>query len=169
MRKLLLSCAILSFVSGVVSPVYAEAAATCATEKEKLALDVRILQSDLMVAALTCGQKDQYNKFVTKFKPALIKNGKELQGYFNRVYGKKAAGQLNSFITQVANDSSTRSTQSKAVEYCATSSELFTKTLALKKASDLKKLTDEAVYYSTRHGIDSCEGQQYASKEEAKQ
>ena len=160
MKKFLVTCAVVALVGNAVLPATASAA-SCATQMEKIALNTRVLQTDLMVAALTCSQRSQYNNFVTKFKPVLIKNGKTLQAYFHRVYGGKSANELNVFITQIANDASTMSTRSLATEFCASSAALFEKTAKMKE-KELDDLTADERF--NRHGINTCTGEQFASK-----
>jgi hypothetical protein len=42
----------------------AAAAGTCSLPNEQAAIDARVLQSELMVGALSCGHQSQYNAFV---------------------------------------------------------------------------------------------------------
>lgn len=89
-------------------------AAACAEPTEATALRVRALQSRLMVSALVCGTRDQYNAFVTRYRPALQRNGAALIAYFDRVYGAEATLRLNRFVTALANDASARSNDDRA-------------------------------------------------------
>lgn len=80
------------------------------TTVEKDALAFRRLQSELMVAALSCNHpifKSHYNRFVLRFRPALKHNGKVLKSYFHRRYGRRGGQrQLDAYITRVANEAS---------------------------------------------------------------
>ena len=105
-------------------------AATCASEREQLALQTRVLQSDLMVAALSCQHKESYNTFVRRFTDQLVAHGRELRGYFQRVYGSRGERQLNQFVTRLANDSSQRSLADAGI-YCAETDQLFQQVLGL--------------------------------------
>ena len=86
-------------------------AGTCASPVEKAAFDSRVLQNELMVAALTCGETTRYNAFVTKFQPQLTEHGKTLKAYFARVYGKRGEHELNNFMTRIANAATMRRMQ----------------------------------------------------------
>ncbi len=77
---------------------------TCASAAEKTAFDTRVLQSELMVAALSCGENARYNSFVQKFESELVANGNALRGYFARNYGKSGEDVLDRFITRIANN-----------------------------------------------------------------
>lgn len=83
-------------------------AAPCAAPADLGSIQVRMLQTELMVAALTCNQRSDYNSFVTRFQPELSVQGKSLQSFFKQKYGAGSAKALNGFITRIANESSRR-------------------------------------------------------------
>lgn len=122
-----------------------QAAGATPTAREQAALDVRFLQTELMVAALSCGRSDfhqSYNAFVTKFGPALKLHGSALKAYFSRQYGSQGVSKLDSFATKLANEASLRSMQQanfchdsgmlmqRAVELHPTSLESFSASVA---------------------------------------
>ena len=76
------------------------------SEKERASLEMRLMQSELMVAALSCSSADSYNAFVTRYKAELTAYGKTMQDLFKRVHGGNAFSQINSFVTRVANEAS---------------------------------------------------------------
>ncbi|MSO98332.1 MAG: hypothetical protein EXR11_08960 [Rhodospirillaceae bacterium] len=76
-------------------------AEVCASAEENQAFQLRHLQSRLVVAALSCGQADAYNAFVTRHKPDLGRYGPRLIGYYNRTGSGQAA--LNRYVTGLAN------------------------------------------------------------------
>ncbi len=76
---------------------------------EDEAIAFRKLQSELMVATLSC--KDaritaHYNIFVSRFRPALRDNARVLKAYFRRLYGSAGQHKLDDFITRLANEAS---------------------------------------------------------------
>ena len=73
----------------------------CAQQEEARAFNLRHLQSRLMVAALSCDQKDAYNGFVKRFLNELSSGGKTFVAYFQRT-GLGAPG-LNKHVTDLAN------------------------------------------------------------------
>lgn len=95
-----------------------------ATRSERTALHVRQLQSDLMVAALSCDMRTRYNRIVKKLQPQLVQHGQALTGLFQRTYGAKAERELNRFVTAMANEASSRSL-SQGAAYCRNSAALF--------------------------------------------
>jgi hypothetical protein len=78
------------------------------TEKDQLAFQFRHLQTEVMVAALSCGRREiqtSYNAFVTRFGGALKANGNALRSYFGRVFGaKQGEREMDSFMTRLSND-----------------------------------------------------------------
>jgi len=76
-------------------------AGSCASADEVEAFRLRHLQSRLMVAALSCGQQDAYNAFVTRHKAELGGFGPRLIAYYKRAGGGTMA--LNRYITELAN------------------------------------------------------------------
>jgi hypothetical protein len=73
----------------------------CVRSDEVEAFTLRHLQSTLMVAALSCNQRDAYNSFVLQFQDQLATAGRKLAAYFDRGGGGKLG--LNKYVTEVAN------------------------------------------------------------------
>lgn len=61
---------------------------------------VRRLQSELMVAALGCGHRSQYNAFARSYRSDLKRNGKRLKSHFQSEHA------LNRYVTALANEAS---------------------------------------------------------------
>jgi hypothetical protein len=103
------------------------------TEKDQLAFQFRHLQTELLVAALSCGRKDiqsNYNSFVTRFGAALKTNGSTLKSYFARIYGSKnGANEMDSFMTRLSNELSLVSMREPG--FCDRSNQLFAQVLAV--------------------------------------
>lgn len=94
------------------------AADTCARDAEHRALDVRALQTEIMVAALSCGYQRDYNAIVTSLKPLFATEAAALRAYFARRYGANGTRELDRFVTRLANEESSRSNADRA-GYCA--------------------------------------------------
>jgi hypothetical protein len=104
--------------------------------REQAALDVRYLQTELMVAALSCGRPDfhqHYNVFVAKFGGSLKRHANVMKSYFSREYGAQGITQLDRYVTRLANEASLRSMQQAA--FCQDSTHLFERVTALDPAS----------------------------------
>ncbi len=130
----------------------------CPTHAERVALETRVLQSELMVAALNCGYASHYNTFVKRFQPALASNGKALKAYFARSYGG-GVKQLDSFVTQTANNASKVSMR-QGQQFCSDLREAFD-TLAKIDAKKLDSFVSTWPRAST-HGQGKCVDQTIA-------
>ncbi len=102
-----------------------------AKPSELSAIQVRVLQSEMMVAALTCDLRPQYNEIVILFKDELGRHGANLRSYFERNYGRAGGEkQLNSFVTEMANRASSHAV-SQGSFYCAGAKNLLADILTL--------------------------------------
>ena len=133
------------------------AQAKCANALEAEALDVRVLQSDLMVAALACNQQPEYNAFVKKFSGSLSDHGQALRGYFTRIYRGGAERKINRFITDLANDAAQRSLNTPEDEYCETTRSMFQQVDKLMPWQLAKVVEYDATV--KRHAVERCNGQ----------
>ncbi len=92
--------AIAAFAVLTLAP-FAAVADPCASADEVEAFRLRHLQSRLMVAGLSCGQRDAYNSFMTRHKPQFGGYGPILISYYKRIGTGQDA--LNRYVTQLAN------------------------------------------------------------------
>lgn len=105
-------------LGAMLTSAVAVQAAGCNDDADRAAFHVRSLQTELMVAALTCGARDDYNEFVIKFKKPLVDFGGTLKQQFKTAYGPKAERELNAYVTALANRQSERSVQARDA-FCA--------------------------------------------------
>ncbi len=129
-------------------------AAACTNPSENAAVQVRILQSELMVAALSCRAKPKYNAFVNKFEPVLVQSGRTLVAMFQRDHPYRSAAELNRFITRLANGASAQSI-SYGASYCVVAYSLFDAVLSL-RPSDLVEFTARRAHTGQRYVPASC-------------
>jgi len=125
----------------------------CATRSDTAMLTTRVLQAELMVAALSCGQKDVYANFVDRFSDTLIDNGASLRAYFETNYGTKAPGALNTFVTRLANQASGRSVTT--IDYCNGSARKFAAVMNLNGQAILAYAIRQP--HADSHGFTPCE------------
>lgn len=125
----------------------------CVTAREEVALNARVLQTELMVAALACGEAKRYNAFVTTFRREIAAQGSSLRRLFGRAYGSAGKSQLNAFVTRLANDASVRSAAGGG-RYCAAAASLMTEALAT-KPGDFERLTRSSSL-PARHTFPRC-------------
>ncbi len=123
-RRMVIAGLVLGMAT-IGSPSMASAkAAFCAKSQELAALEARVLQTELMVGALTCGQSQRYNAFVNTYKGDLVRYGETICSLFKRAYGGGGKRKLNKFVTKLANDSSQRSNAARQ-GYCVLAAQLF--------------------------------------------
>lgn len=87
---------------------------------ETRAIAFRKLQSELMVATLSCNDKRltaHYNTFVMRYRADLRKNAKILKALFRREHGARGQRMLDNFITGLANQASLDSMED--ANFCA--------------------------------------------------
>jgi hypothetical protein len=132
-------------------------AASCASLSEKRSLEMRALQSELMVAALACGKKPEYNQYVNLFASDLQWQGKQLRDYFQRLYGKQSDRALNQFVTQMANQASRLSLTLKSAEYCNQATQLFKK---INTSLPWQVVDYARIQYASWHSVQSCDATQ---------
>ena len=118
-----------ALIGTLVGPGTAVQAAPCASASAKpsqadVSIEVRRLQTNLMVAALSCGARNDYNEFVIAHRPSLQKYGKEIRTEFRRRYGKAGDRKLNQFVTRLANEASARSNADRE-NFCAEATASF--------------------------------------------
>ena len=118
------------------------AAARCVEPAEKSAFEIRALQSQLMLAALTCGQQDEYNTFVRRHQRDLSDAYQQIASYFGRIYGSAGQQQLDSYITNLANDHS-QAGISRGSSYCSTAKLFVSQALALQSADEVVRFAAE--------------------------
>lgn len=130
------------------------AAPPCAAGSARDALAARALQTDLMVAALVCGRRDDYNAFVRRHRQALAAHGGALRAWFAQAYGR-AAGEreMNRFVTRLANEASGASNRDRAL-YCEVTGSLFDG-LAGTDARVLENVIRNPLL-AVRHGVAAC-------------
>ncbi len=92
-------------------------ASSCDDRADKAAFHVRALQTELMVAALSCGTRPEYNSFARKFQNTLVDHGHALKQLFRTNHGVSAEKALNAYITALANRASQRSVSKRSL-YC---------------------------------------------------
>jgi hypothetical protein len=128
-------------------------AGSCASDRDLAALNARVLQTELMVAALSCDEKQRYNTFVSTYRDVLVDRGQALQALFRRAHGAKANTRLNAFITKLANDAS-QQVRSKGDGYCVFAGGLFEEAIAA-SPRELNRIANKD-WIADRHGFRPC-------------
>jgi hypothetical protein len=153
--------ATVSIIGALIAAPLADAQARCLNARERNAVNVRIMQTELMVAALSCrgvpGRDftNQYNVFVRKHGNGLVGNARILQAYFKARYGAEGQRQLDAFITELANETSRRSMNSPT--FCDESVALFQEAMGI----DRRELETWSARRTAKQAvaIESCEAE----------
>lgn len=151
-----LSVALTLSVSDVGAAI---AASRCLTPPEKTAFHVRMLQTELMVATLTCrgmSKHDfsrQYGSFVETHRAGLKSNSDVFQSHFKRSFGGGGQTQMDRYVTGLANDYS-RSSMTGAGAFCEQQGPLFDKAASI-KPSELAQFAAERAE-GRAIGVPSC-------------
>lgn len=112
----------------------------CLQPAEKTAFDIRALQSQLMVVALTCGQQDDYNAFVTRHQRELATAFRNVAGHFRRTAGSQHQRMLDQYITNLANGQSQVGI-SRGSFFCREQGGLFQQATAAGSPTELAQLS----------------------------
>jgi hypothetical protein len=126
----------------------------CADANARGALEMRVLQSELMVAALTCGQRQNYNSFVSTFKSYLKNQGENLRVFYDNSYGESGTARLNRLVTRLANQASSRTLNQSTSKFCAQAKARF-ETILTAPPRQLAYLAQTSPRAGS-HGFKSC-------------
>jgi hypothetical protein len=116
-------------------------AQSCVQPSEHVAFEVRALQSQLMVAALSCNQDNAYNAFVRKFQSDLAGSYNTIQSHYRRG-GANGQRNLDQYITQLANAHSQDGIR-QGSHFCPNITPLFQAAMAKRNAAELADLVIE--------------------------
>ncbi len=125
----------------------AQPAPKCIKDKVLTAFQMRMLQTELVVGALSCKMTPRYNEFVTAYRPDLMTAHRTMMKYFGR------ESRLEDYKSRTANEASQRSL-SNITEYCLYSSALYDKLLGPEKPKLAEFAMNEPA--ANRHGQDVC-------------
>ncbi len=111
-------------------------ALACMVPSTQQALDVIGLKSTLMVSALTCDQRSDYDTFMNKFHAHILDEQHSVDAYFREEHGRLFHTYEDSYVTSLANVQSSAGIH-EGSEFCDQSKTLFDQVLALKSQSEL--------------------------------
>jgi hypothetical protein len=110
----------------------------CPNEAEQQMFELVALKSQLMVLATTCGQNEQYNAFINRYRPDLVSAEHEFNAWFKQHYGKRADTEHDRYITQLANAQSGVGL-AQGTDFCTRNDVLFHEVMTLQNGNDLKQ------------------------------
>lgn len=120
----------------------------CVKDKVLSAFQMRMLQTELVVGALSCKLTPRYNEFVTSYRSDLMVAHRALLKYF----GKES--RLEDYKSRTANEASQRSL-ANITEFCLYTSALYDKLLGPERPKLAAFVGTEPV--ASRHGQNACD------------
>ena len=152
--KKLIAVSMAGLLAGLPSPAFAQASCRNATELQAIA--VRMLTTELMVAALGCSGatedsfRNRYGSFVQKFNPDLVRNGSALKTQYARYGGES---RMNMMVTQLANLAEQR--RRADPNFCVDTDKKLNLGLAA-ETTRLEQVPLSSDYYTGALGIKDC-------------
>lgn len=129
-------------------------AQSCVQANERTAFELRALQSQLMVAAITCQLDGDYNAFVRKFQGDLAGAYNTIRTHFRRSEGARGQRALDGYITSLANEQSQDGVR-QGSRFCQNITPLFQVALSQSSASALAEMSMERNVLNP-HAAESC-------------
>ena len=120
----------------------------CVKGKVLAAFQMRMLQTELVVGALSCKLTPRYNDFVTAHRSDLMSAHRTLMAHFAR------ESRLEDYKSRTANEVSQRSL-ANITEFCNYTTSLYDKLLGPEKVQLVQFVTGEPS--ANRHGQDTCD------------
>lgn len=144
---LLIAVAAVAVGPAMAAKKKAAPAPKCVKDKVLSAFQMRMLQTELVVGALSCKLTPRYNDFVIAYRSDLMTAHRALMKYFGR------ESRLEDYKSRTANEASQRSL-ANITEFCLYSSALYDKLLGPEKPNLIQFAMVEPV--ANRHGQDVC-------------
>jgi hypothetical protein len=123
------------------------AAAPCIKGKVLTAFQMRMMQTELVVGALSCKMTPRYNDFVRAYQKELMTAHRTLKSHFGR------ESRLEDYKSKTANESSQRSL-SNITEFCLYTGSLYDKLLGPERVQLAEFVASEPS--ANRHAQNAC-------------
>jgi hypothetical protein len=146
-RAVLLIAASALIAGPAVAAKKKAASPPCVKDKVLTAFQMRMLQTELVVGALSCKMTPRYNDFVNAYKPDLMTAHRALMKYFGR------ESKLEDYKSKTANESSQRSL-ANITEFCNYTSALYDKLLGPERVQLTSFVASEV--WANHHGQNAC-------------
>ena len=146
-RAVLLAAASVLVAVPVLAAKKKPAEPPCIKDKVLTAFQMRMMQTELVVGALSCKLTPRYNEFVTAYRTDLMGAHKILMRQFGR------ESRLEDYKSRTANEASQRSL-ANITEFCLYTSALYDKLLGPEKVKLATFVATEPA--ASRHGQQEC-------------
>lgn len=147
-RAVILVAAAALFAGPAVAAKKKPAAPPCVKGKLLTAFQMRMMQTELVVGALSCKLTPRYNDFVRAYQPELMSAHRSLKSHFGR------ESRLEDYKSKTANESSQRSL-ANITEFCLYTSALYDKLLGPERVQLAAFVAAEPS--ASRHDQNACE------------
>lgn len=114
-------------------------ALVCPTKTQESGFNLIELRNQAMIIAVTCQKQTEYNRFVTRFRPALQRANKQMFAYFHTRHPRLTYDQ---YMTQLANHHSQIALK-EGNEFCDNQKFFMQKVAELKTSKDLLQTSDK--------------------------
>jgi hypothetical protein len=146
-RAVLLAAALVLVVGPAIAAK--KKADPCIKDKVLASFQMRMLQTELVVGALSCKLTPRYNEFVTSYRDELMGAHRVLMKHFAR------ESRLEDYKSKTANEASQRSL-ANITEFCLYTSALYDKLLGPERPPKLAAFVGTEPVAS-RHGQNACD------------
>jgi hypothetical protein len=144
---LLIAALMLPAAPAIASGKSKSATTACIKGKVLSAFQMRMLQTELVVSALSCKLTPRYNEFVTAYRSDLMSAHRTLMSHFSR------ESRLEDYKSRTANEVSQRSL-ANITEFCTYTTSLYDKLLGPEKIRLVEFVSNEPS--ANRHGQNAC-------------
>jgi len=123
---------------------------------ERTAFDVRVVESQLMVAAYTCQREDDYNTFAQRHEKDLKRAYNEMTSLFHRVHGARAGEvERDRYKTELANVQSLEMAH-KGPSACRNMDALVQQALAVRHIDEIARLAAAEDVTTIEYPLAAC-------------
>ncbi len=114
----------------------------CMLAAERTAFDIRALQSQLMIDALKCGQRDGYNTFIRRHRGDLQTADKQIASHFSRIDNSTGQQRHDTYVTDLANAQSQEAIR-QGSSFCQDIKQFVSQALTLQNPDQISRFVTE--------------------------
>jgi hypothetical protein len=97
----------------------------CMKPQQASVFDIQGLKSEMMVTAITCGLRNDYNQVIERFRPELLQGETQARSQF------RSTSSYDHYVTELANVQSKAGVEQYGDDFCHSQADMFTRLLAL--------------------------------------
>jgi hypothetical protein len=136
----------------------AVAAPPCMQEAEKVAFDVRALQSQMMVVALVCGRQDDYDTLVRRHQSDFLSAYQGITSHFRRLHGARAGEtERDRYITELAQIQAQEQAR-QGTTFCGNMDPLVRRAMVARDTDEIARISTVANLATPHYRLAACVG-----------